>query len=107
MHALPAAIDAAEQRPRQIGKFFGVAVAAAQKKHQRFIRQSADVPLLRVWDDGVRLATVADDEVVADFQQTRRRDQPRADIAKPIQIVMRGDLVRKSNAMLGQKISLT
>jgi len=94
LHALPASIDAGESRPRQIGKFLSVAVAAAQKIRQRLIRQSADNPLLRIGDDCVGLATVADDEVAPDFQQSRRGDEPRAGIAKGIQIIMGLDPVR-------------
>src|SRR6266550_2609810 len=36
LHALPAAVDPTESRPRQIGEFLGVAVAAAQEIHQSF-----------------------------------------------------------------------
>jgi hypothetical protein len=37
LHALPAAIDTAEQRPREVGKFLRVAVAAPQEVYQRFV----------------------------------------------------------------------
>ena len=86
LNALPAALDAAEPRPSEVGKFFDIAVAASQQIHQCVVGQSSHIPLCRIRYDFIRQAAVGDDEVVANFQKSRRCDQPRADIAKSIAI---------------------
>ena len=106
LHALPAATDAAEPSPCEVGKFLRIAVPAPQQKHQCVIGQSSHIPLPRVRQDFVRQADVGDDEFVADLQKARRRNQPRADIAEGVAIIMRCDPVRKLNAMRGEEVFL-
>jgi hypothetical protein len=64
----PSLTDAPEHGPRTIRKLLGVAISAAKQVHERVVRQCVNRPLPCVRGYLIRLATVSDDEVVADLQ---------------------------------------
>ena len=111
LHLLPAALNAAEMRPGEIGELLRVAIAAAHQEQQRVIGQFRNRELPGAGRDLVGKAGIPDQEIIADFNQARWRDETRADIAKGIAIVARGNLVRRLatgqlNAVLAEEIAL-
>src|SRR5215218_374471 len=63
LHAVPAWLGFAEEGPGEIGKSFGIAVAARQEKLQRSVGESVDLYLRRSRCNDVRFAAVVDREV--------------------------------------------
>src|ERR1700735_401912 len=68
--ALPAAFDAAKERPSQVGQLFGVAVAAGQQVGKNVARECRHIPLLGGWAYLIWQTTVLDDKIAADFQKS-------------------------------------
>ncbi len=66
LHAAPAEIGLAEQRPRHVGEPLGVAIAAAQQEDEYFIRQLVHGMLPRAEAYRIRKAPVFNDEVALD-----------------------------------------
>src|ERR1700732_4691234 len=89
LRPLPASLDAAEERPSQVRKLLGVAVATCQQEREDVPRQRRYVPLMRGRANLIRQAAILDDELAADFEQSRGYDEPGADVAIRIEVVPR------------------
>src|SRR5215469_9648141 len=72
--------------PGDIGEFVGLAIAAAQQKHQSFVRQFFDGDLVGVQFYWIRQAAVFDDGVGHDREVAGRCDEPPHRIAESIEI---------------------
>src|ERR1700721_3123956 len=75
LRPLPASLDAAEERPGEVRKLLGVAVATCQQEGEDVTRQRRYVPLMCGWANLIRQAAIVDDELAADFEQSRRCDE--------------------------------
>jgi len=75
LRSLPSAPDAAEERPGEVRKLLGVAVATCQQEGEDVTRQRRYVPLMRGRANLIRQAAILDDELAADFEQSRRCDE--------------------------------
>src|ERR1700733_11455386 len=74
LRSLPSAPVAAEERPGEVRKLLGVAVATCQQEGEDVTRQRRYVPLMRGRANLIRQAAILDDELAADFEQSRRCD---------------------------------
>ena len=104
LHACPAADNRPEQRPREIRKLLRVAVSAAVQERQHVVRQVLHCPLLCVRNDLVRQATVADQEVRADFKSSCGREKARPDVAERIEALPGRDAGAQLDALRREKV---
>ena len=82
----PATRARSEMAPRDIGESVGFAIAAAEQKHQSFVRQLFDGDLVGVQFCRIGQAAVLDDGVRRDREVAARRDEPPHCIAECIEI---------------------
>src|ERR1700721_1511584 len=75
LRPLPASLDAAEERPGQVRKLLGVAVATGQQEREDVSRQCRHVRLLRGRANLIRQTAILDDELAADLEQSQRGDE--------------------------------
>ena len=89
LNPAPAARSRPEQLPGDVGKLIGFAIAAAERKNQRLVRQPLDRDLFGIELDWVGPAAVLDDGVTANREIARWRDKPADTIAKCVKINVR------------------
>ena len=107
LRPLPAALDAAEERPSQIRKLLGVAVATCQQEGEGVARQRRSVPLMRGRANLIRQAAILDDELAADFEQSRRCDEAGTDVAIRIEVVPRVHGRRKLHRLIAENVPVS
>ena len=86
LHTRPAGRCFAEQVPGNFGQQIGIAIAAAQQKHQCLFRQRLHCVLLRGWCHNILLAGVANHAIGRQLDPTFGRDHARAPVAERIAI---------------------
>ena len=86
LHPAPATRARSEMAPCDIGESVGFAIAAAEQKHQSFVRQLFDGDLVGVQFYRIGQAAVLDDGVGRDREVAARRDEPPHCIAECIEI---------------------
>ena len=106
LHALPASCQMTEHGPGQVGELLRVAVAAAKKIDQSFIRKLIERTLRRVRDNLVRQTAVLDDEFVAYLDETGGSHQPRANVTEDIKIIPRRNVRIDADGMVRHQIRL-
>src|ERR1700761_3773826 len=106
LRPLPASLDAAEERPGQVRKLLGVAVATCQQKWEDVTRQRRYVPLMRGRAHLIRQAAILDDELAADFEQSRRCDETGADVAIRIEEVPRVHGRRTLHGLIAENVAV-
>src|SRR5258708_5727353 len=107
LHPGPSAVDAAEQRPCQIGQLLGIAVATAQQIDQDVVGQFTDRNLSRVGSRGIGQTAVGDQKRVANFQQAGRCYDPGAGVAEHVDIITPLHVPRKTDLVRTEKILAT
>jgi hypothetical protein len=89
LNPAPAARSRPEQLPGNIGKLIRFAIAAAERKNQRLVRQPLDRDLFGIELNWVGPTAVLDDDVAANPQLAGRRDEPADTVAKCVNIGLR------------------
>jgi hypothetical protein len=107
LRSLPSAPDASEERPGEVRKLLGVAVATCQQEGEDVTRQRRNVPLRRGRANLIRQAAILDDELAADFEQSRRCDEAGTDVAIRIEVVPRVHGGRKLHRLIAENVPVS
>ena len=112
MHVVADRLDAppaggrSEERPSEVGKSLGVAIAASIKERQNFVGQVIDVPLAGLGSRFIREATVFNQKVVADFDAAGGCHKPCPRIAERIEALAGDDPWQQLNLVLTAQVFL-
>jgi hypothetical protein len=101
LNPLPAAGDPAKHCPCLIRQLLRIAVSAAQQIRESLIGQVAHRPLFGLHVGFVRKSTIRDQEFVADFHESGRGDETRADVAERVTEVTCFGIRREPDRVLG------
>jgi hypothetical protein len=91
-HSRPAGFGIAEQRPGEVGELIGFAVTARHQVDQHVVGQSFDRQLSGIFRDHIGQAGIAHQRMAAQRDAAGRRDQPAANIAEGVAIIVDGDI---------------